>query len=619
MLACTHACMYVRTYLSYTPVSLLDACSARGSSGAVKNEPAWSWSQNGMFNTQDAVVLHCIIRHFRPSTVIEIGAGHSTRVGVAAALINSLEGHGGKYVIVEPFPARVPKKMPGAYTLLEMFVEKVSMEQFLSLARNDVLFIDSSHLIGLHLDQVTKKKMVWQDVAMEFTELIPRLAAGVIIHVHDIPFPLPLWYKERGYTEQFILQALLQYNRYLEPIWIGGAASRPFWQREAGDGKVSEAASVERGSVMLELEHVLGTNYRAPDAKKMQTNFGGGGSMWFRRTSLEYPGGPLAGLPHSCSSRLDCKASLQDVFSARSTWFGLRTEVDPQLLSIRERAGQRVGTDGEWVQWTCAAWQRFKGRAILLVSPRKQGEALQCSARPGMKEPVVRQRAASSLKLREVLALEENDIVVYRLLPGAAACLSENDSAVIFVTEILPRLKPGVLVIIMGISYPHHSNFVSGVKETDAAQFLFQAALAHNDLYTVIAIKNNAMVARRNMHPPPLGAGGHHAPMPSPSGNPAPAIVPHAPTMPPPPPTPSPPTRSPPATPPPLSSRPLLPSPSSLPSLPVSVLGLPSSRALISTRNAAAAPPAAATAANATALTNPSPSSSVSIRLGSER
>jgi hypothetical protein len=68
---------------------------------------------------------------------------------------------------------------------------------------------------------VTKKKMVWQDVAMEFTELIPRLAAGVIIHVHDIPFPLPLWYKERGYTEQFILQALLQYNRYLEPIWIG--------------------------------------------------------------------------------------------------------------------------------------------------------------------------------------------------------------------------------------------------------------------------------------------------------------------------------------------------------------------------------------------------------------
>jgi len=254
----------------------------------------------------------------------------------------------------------------------------------------------------------------------------------------------------------------------------GGAASRPFWQREAGDGKVSEAASVERGSVMLELEHVLGTNYRAPDAKKMQTNFGGGGSMWFRRTSLEYPGGPLAGLPHSCSSRLDCKASLQDVFSARSTWFGLRTEVDPQLLSIRERAGQRVGTDGEWVQWTCAAWQRFKGRAILLVSPRKQGEALQCSARPGMKEPVVRQRAASSLKLREVLALEENDIVVYRLLPGAAACLSENDSAVIFVTEILPRLKPGVLVIIMGISYPHHSNFVSGVKETDAAQFLFQ-------------------------------------------------------------------------------------------------------------------------------------------------
>lgn len=48
-----------------------------------------------------------------------------TRIGVAAVLINQLEGHGGSYVIVEPFPTRVPKHMPGSWKLLETFVEQV--------------------------------------------------------------------------------------------------------------------------------------------------------------------------------------------------------------------------------------------------------------------------------------------------------------------------------------------------------------------------------------------------------------------------------------------------------------------------------------------------------------
>ena len=35
-----------------------------------------------MFNTQDAIVLHCMIRHFKPGTVIEIGAGFSVSSSV---------------------------------------------------------------------------------------------------------------------------------------------------------------------------------------------------------------------------------------------------------------------------------------------------------------------------------------------------------------------------------------------------------------------------------------------------------------------------------------------------------------------------------------------------------
>ena len=150
-----------------------------------KPRPAWAYAPNSMFSVQDARVLHAMLRHFKPATVLEIGAGYSTRVGVAALLINTLEGFEGKYIIVEPFPARVPQQMPGAticvytticgpstmyctrttcsaiyvgpltinisgaWTLVQSFVETLPLEQFLRLKRNDVLFIDSSHLIGI--------------------------------------------------------------------------------------------------------------------------------------------------------------------------------------------------------------------------------------------------------------------------------------------------------------------------------------------------------------------------------------------------------------------------------------------------------------------------------------
>ena len=44
---------------------------------AAAKKTAWAWESNSMFNTQDAIVLHCMIRHFKPATVIEVGAGFS--------------------------------------------------------------------------------------------------------------------------------------------------------------------------------------------------------------------------------------------------------------------------------------------------------------------------------------------------------------------------------------------------------------------------------------------------------------------------------------------------------------------------------------------------------------
>ncbi len=55
------------------------------------------------------------------------------------------------------------------------------------------------------------------DVCFEFLQLLPRLAPGVWIHVHDIFFPHDYpaeWLIERrmAFNEQYLLEAFLSFN-----------------------------------------------------------------------------------------------------------------------------------------------------------------------------------------------------------------------------------------------------------------------------------------------------------------------------------------------------------------------------------------------------------------------
>ena len=94
--------------------------------------------------------------------------------------------------------------------------------------------------VGLHADAyMTDKKagFLFTDVIIFFTEIIPRLNAGVVVEVHDIPFPVHNWFNERkdpdllksgrdqgprDYIEQFMVYALLAFNPYLEVVHFGG-------------------------------------------------------------------------------------------------------------------------------------------------------------------------------------------------------------------------------------------------------------------------------------------------------------------------------------------------------------------------------------------------------------
>lgn len=169
--------------------------------------------QNSTFSYGCAASTHCMIRHFRPVTVIEIGSGLSSRVISQSLAMNRDDGHSSTYTIVDPYPGEVVRS-GGLHVdaLLPQRVELLAPEFFNRLAANDILFIDSSHVAK-----------IGSDVNFLFLEVLPRLEAGVIVHIHDIS--LPYEYSKtycvsaqlrQFWTEQYLLQAFLCGHRDFE-------------------------------------------------------------------------------------------------------------------------------------------------------------------------------------------------------------------------------------------------------------------------------------------------------------------------------------------------------------------------------------------------------------------
>jgi predicted O-methyltransferase YrrM len=166
--------------------------------------------ENGFFGGTDALVLYCMIRHFRPQRIIEVGAGFSSRLAAQAASRNG----GTRLTCIEPYPGEVLRRgFPGLESLIESPVQNVDGGPFDELTENDILFIDSSHV-----------SKIGSDVNYLFLEVIPRLRPGVLVHVHDIflPYEYPRgWVVDelRFWTEQYLLQAFLAFNSQFEVLF----------------------------------------------------------------------------------------------------------------------------------------------------------------------------------------------------------------------------------------------------------------------------------------------------------------------------------------------------------------------------------------------------------------
>jgi hypothetical protein len=154
---------------------------------------------NGFFSGFDAAVYYSLIRHLKPRRIIEIGGGYSTQLAASA-----LRGNG-KLSCIEPYPERL-NGVGSSVELIQKRVEEIDVDFFSCLEADDILFIDSSHAVKFG-----------GDVCYEFLELLPRLAPGVWVHVHDIFFPHDYpaeWLIERrtAFNEQYLLEAFLSFN-----------------------------------------------------------------------------------------------------------------------------------------------------------------------------------------------------------------------------------------------------------------------------------------------------------------------------------------------------------------------------------------------------------------------
>lgn len=168
---------------------------------------------NGAFESGDAEYWYNIIRLKKPKKIIEIGSGNSTKMARLAIQNNKKEDaeYQCEHICIEPYEMPWLEKLSNIRVVREK-VENVHKDIFRKLGFNDILFIDSSHMIRPQ-----------GDVLYEYLELLPTLNRGVIVHIHDIFSPKDYpeeWVigEVRFWNEQYLLEAFLTSNSHWKII-----------------------------------------------------------------------------------------------------------------------------------------------------------------------------------------------------------------------------------------------------------------------------------------------------------------------------------------------------------------------------------------------------------------
>lgn len=198
--------------------------------GAPKGTPRWD---QDWFPRLDGAAAYALVRAHKPRRLVEIGSGHSTRFMVRALRDEGVEC---RFTAIDPAPraslAALGEIRHVPTTLQHLLADDradggpSAADCLAELRAGDILFVDSSHIL-----------MPGSDVDLIVNRVLPRLPAGVIVHVHDIFLPddYPGHWAWRGYNEQSAVAPLLAAGAY-DPLFASRYVSTRMPEALAASG-----------------------------------------------------------------------------------------------------------------------------------------------------------------------------------------------------------------------------------------------------------------------------------------------------------------------------------------------------------------------------------------------
>ncbi len=184
-----------------------------------------------------------------------MGSGFSS-----AVMLDTLDammketGHRASCTFIEPYPDRLRALLKAEdharVTIVEKGVQEVDPSVFAALQRNDILFLDTTHICR-----------TGSDVVHEVFEILPYLAPGVIVHFHDFfyNFEYPdqwIFDQNRSWNEIYFVRAFLMHNDQYEILFFNDqfavengdfvSARHPALARRPGGGSGCDAAEARR-------------------------------------------------------------------------------------------------------------------------------------------------------------------------------------------------------------------------------------------------------------------------------------------------------------------------------------------------------------------------------------
>jgi len=170
----------------------LAAIPVRATGGPESPEPIWL---NSWFYGLDAVMLYTLCAVTRPARLLEVGSGFSTQFAHRAVADHGLPT---RITSIDPRPRVSVEAI--CDRVIRQPLEETDLAVFSELQAGDILLIDCSHRIFQS-----------SDVTVLLLEVLPYLAAGVLVHFHDIylPYDYPEVWQRRYYSEQYGVAAML--------------------------------------------------------------------------------------------------------------------------------------------------------------------------------------------------------------------------------------------------------------------------------------------------------------------------------------------------------------------------------------------------------------------------